>query len=195
LYRDSFDPENPGLNRVGVFDQGEPLQLDSGQEYRVVVQHWCSNIFPAAFAVSIAGPGDIGGSDVVVSPDWSLGQLDGSEPMVMFSGASQKYDVSGPVIASATGNHWFADVSVFDRLDLVIRVYQGAFDPVDTTAGLVARLDDFGDLLLEAGKTYQFVVTAYIPGNTGGMALGPVPARSAWVQRRSERRMVQPGNG
>ena len=167
LYRDSFDPENPGLNRVGVFDQGEPLAMDSGQDYRVVVQHWCSNIFPATFAVSMAGPGDISGADVVVSPDWSMGQLDGSEPTAVFSGVSQKYDVSGPVVASATGNYWFADVSVFDRMDLVIRVYQGAFNPANTSAGLVARLDDFGDLLLEAGKTYRFVVTAYVPGSTG----------------------------
>lgn len=167
VYSGSFDPANPAANRLGAFDQGGPLFLESGQDYILVVQHWCANTAPATFAVSLSGPGDIRGADVVASPAWTRGQLDGSEPMAVFSGVSLRYDLSGPFIAPATGNYWFADVSVFDRLDMVIRVYESEFDPADTEAGLVAKLDDFGDLLLEAGKTYRIVVTAFVPGNTG----------------------------
>lgn len=167
VYNDSFDPGDPAANRLAAFDQGQPLSLETGQQYFVVVQHSCRNTFPAAFAVSISGPGDISGTNVVVSPPWTLGQLDGSEPSAVFSGVPQNYELAGPVTVPATGNYWFADVSVFNRLDMVIRVYESAFDASDTEAGLVAQLDDFGNLLLEAGKSYHVVVTAFVPGNTG----------------------------
>jgi hypothetical protein len=167
IYHGSFDPNDPAANRIAVFDQGGPVTLDSGQDYVVVVQHWCVNTAPAAFAVSFSGPGDIEGNDVVRSPPWTLGQIDGTEPEAVFSGAAQRYELSEPFTAPATGNYWLADVSVFGRLDMVLRVYQGSFDAADTDRNLVARLDDRGDLLLEAGKSYRFVVTAYVPGNIG----------------------------
>jgi len=167
VYRGSFDPADLSANRIGAFDQGGTVMLDSGQDYVVVVQHWCTNTAPAAFAVSLSGPADISGNDVVASPPWTLGQFDGTEPEAEFSGVTQRYEESEPFTAPATGNYWYADVSVFGRLDMVLRVYQGEFDAADTESNLVARLDDGGDLLLEAGKTYRFVVTAYIPGNIG----------------------------
>jgi hypothetical protein len=167
VYQGSFSPADPGANRIAVFDQGGTVTLNSGQDYVVVVQHWCTNTAPAAFAVSLSGPGDIIGDDAVASPPWTLGQIDGTEPEAEFSGVMQRYELSEPFTAPATGNYWFADVSVFGRLDMVLRVYQGAFDDADTESNLVARLDDRGDLLLEAGKTYRFVVTAYIPANIG----------------------------
>lgn len=167
VYRGGFDPASPSANRVEVFDQGGPVMLESGQDYVVVVQHWCTNVAPAAFAVALSGPGSITGDDVVESPPGTLGLLDGTEPMADFGGGMQRYELSGPVVAEATGNHWFADVSVFDRLDMVIRVYEGGFDPADTQARLIAARDDFGDVLLQAGKTYRFVVTSFVPGNIG----------------------------
>lgn len=167
LYRDSFNPANPAMNRVDVFDQGRPVPLESGQDYIVVVQHGCQNVAPAAFAVSLSGPGEISGDDVVVSPAGTLGLLDGTEPMADFGGGMQHYELSDPFVAEATGNYWFADVSVFDRLDMVIRVYEGEFDAADTQAGLVATRDDFGDLLLEVNKAYRFVITSFVPGNIG----------------------------
>lgn len=167
LYAGGFDPANPATDRVAVFDQGGPVDLESGRDYSVVVQHWCLNTFPATFAVSVSGPGDITGDDVVSAPPWTLGQISGSEPMAEFSGVIQPYRLSEPYVATATGNHWFQDVSVFDRLDMVIRVYEGAFDPTATEVGLVVERDDFGNLLLERGKSYRFVATAFVPGNTG----------------------------
>ena len=167
VYSGNFDPANPDTNRVVVFDQGGPAPLEPGQDYIVVVQHWCENVAPAAFAVSLSGPGSISGEDVVVSPAGTLGLLDGTEPMADFGGVMQHYELSDPFVAEATGNYWFADVSVFDRLDMVIRVYEGAFDAGDTQAGLVATRDDFGDVLLAAGKAYRFVVTSFVPGNIG----------------------------
>jgi len=167
MYFGDFDPASPATNRVDAFDQGGPVMLESGQDYVVVVQHWCANVAPAAFAVSLSGPGDITGDDVVESPAGTLGLLDGTEPVADFGGGMQRYELSGPVVAEATGNHWFADVSVFDRLDMVVRVYESGFDPADTSAGLIATRDDFGDALLEAGKTYRFVITSFVPGNTG----------------------------
>jgi hypothetical protein len=167
LYAGNFDPASPASNRLAVYDQGGPVELESGQDYVVVVQHWCVNTAPATLAVSLSGPGDITGADVVASPPRTLGRIDGSEPTADFSGVARGYRVSDPFVAPATGNYWFQDVSVFDRLDLVIRAYEGAFDPADTAAGLVATQDDAGNLLLKAGTTYHFVVTAFVPGNTG----------------------------
>lgn len=167
VYEGDFDPSNPNDNRIAVYDRGGTVELDAGQNYVVVVQHWCVNTAPAAFAVALSGPGDVTGGGAVTSPPWTLGQFDGTEPTADFSGVVRRYTVSAPYVAPATGNFWYADVSVFDRLDMVIQLYEGSFDPADTGAGLVARLDDHGDLLMEAGKTYRFVVTPLNAGSIG----------------------------
>jgi hypothetical protein len=167
IYSSGFDPADTALNRVASIDQGGSVTLVSGMDYFVVVQHWCSNNFPAAFAVSLSGPGDINGADVVASPAWTLGKLDGSDPEAVFAGVQQNYVVSEVVTVPVTGLYWYADVSVFSRLDIEVRVYEESFDPFDTGTGLVARLDDSGNVVLESGTNYLFVVTAFIPGNTG----------------------------
>jgi len=167
VYNGSFDPSDPAINLVTTIDDGGAVGLQSGRDYVVVVQHWCSNTFPATFAVSLSGPGEISGAGVVVSPDWTIGDIAGSDPRAVFSGVSQNYDVSDPVTFPVTGFFRFADVSLFDRLDMRLRVYEGSFSPADTEAGLLARLEDAGGMLLEAGKEYLFVVTAHTPGNSG----------------------------
>jgi len=167
VYNDSFDSSDLAKNLVVTIDDGGTVGLQSGQDYVVVVQHWCENSFPATFAVSLSGPGEITGAGVVVSPDWTRGDLAGSDPKAVFSGVSQHYDVSEPVTFPVTGLFRFAEVSLFDRLDMQLRVYAGSFNPADTGAGLLSRLDDAGGVLLEAGKKYLFVVTAHTPGNRG----------------------------
>ena len=167
VYNESFDPSDPAINLVTTIDDGGTLGLQSGRDYVVVVQHWCSNAFPATFAVSLSGPGEINGAGVVMSPVWTSGELGGSDPKAVFSGVSQHYDVSDPVTFPVTGLFRFAEVSLFDRLDMQLRVYEGSFSPADTEAGLLTRLDDAGGILLEAGKNYLFVTTAHTPGNSG----------------------------
>ena len=167
IYEGSFDPDAPESNLIDKFDQGGRVSLLSGQDYIVVVQHWCRNIYPATFGVSLFGEGDISGVDVVASPDWTRGGLSGSNPIAMFEDISRHYAISGLQMFPATGLYHFADISLFDRLDTEVRVYEGFFNPFDTEENLITSLDDAGGIALKAGINYQFVITARIEGNTG----------------------------
>lgn len=167
IYNGSFNPDDPKENLLATQAEGGPVRLVPGPDYVVVVQHWCTNTFPATFAVSLAGPGEISGEDIVVSPPWTRGELGGSDRKAVFAGVAQNYVVSGPVSFPVTGLFHYAEVSLFDRLDMQLRVYEETFKPSDTEAGLVVSMDDAGGMLLEAGKNYLFVVTARIPGNSG----------------------------
>lgn len=167
IYDGSFNPAAPESNLVGVFDQGGRVSLVSGRDYIVVVQHWCTNVFPATFGVSLAGQGAISGADVVPSPGWTSGGLRASNPSADFSGVIRHYAVSGIQTFPTTGLYHFSDISLFDRLDTEIRVYEGSFDPSNTGSRLVTTLDDEGGIALKAGTNYQFVFTARTQGNTG----------------------------
>lgn len=167
IYQGSFDPAAPESNLVDRFDQGGHVNLLSGRDYIVVVQHWCTNTFPATFGVSISGNGVISGVDVVTSSGWAGGSLNGSNPSADFSGVIRNYAVTGVQTFEATGLYHFADISLFDKLDTEVRVYEGSFDPSNTAASLVTRLDDAGGIALKAGTNYQFVITARTQGNTG----------------------------
>jgi len=167
IYRGSFNPDEPEENLVATHAEGGPVRLVSGSQYVVVVQHWCSNTFPATFAVSLSGPGEVSGEDIVVSPQWTSGELGGSDSKAIFSGVAQNYVVSDPVSFPETGLFRYAEVSLFDRMDMQLRVYEETFDPSDTEDGLVASMDDAGGMLLESSKNYLFVVTARTPGNNG----------------------------
>jgi hypothetical protein len=152
---------------IAAFGDGGPVNLEAGQNYTVAVQHWCKNIFPASFAVSLSGPGDITGADVVVSPGWTLGYIDESNPTAVFSEEPRGYAASETVKVPATGLYHFADVALSGRLDSEIRVYKDFFNSADTEMNLVARLDDSGDVALVSGMNYQFVVVARTEGNSG----------------------------
>jgi hypothetical protein len=167
IYEGSFDSEAPQSNLVDKFDQGGRVTLHSGRDYIVVVQHWCTNVYTATFGVSLFGEGDISGADVVTSSDWTRGGLYESNPTAVFGGVSQHYAVSGLQTFPATGLYHFADITLFDRLDTVIRVYEGLFNPLDTEEHLVTSLDDSGGISLKAGINYQFVITSRTEGNTG----------------------------
>jgi len=167
IYKDSFDPADNELNLVKKYGQGGLVGLDSGRDYVVVVQHWCTNVFPAAFGVSLSGKGDITGADVVSSTNYARGGLTLSDPTADFSGISQHYVVSSIRVFPTTGLYHFSDISLFNNLDTEIRVYEGSFDPSNTAARLVTRLDDAGGIALKAGTNYQLVITARTQGNTG----------------------------
>lgn len=167
IYEGSFDPDAPESNFIEKFDQGGRVTLQSGQDYIVVVQHWCRNVYPATFGVSLFGDGDISGVDVVTSPDWTRGSLNESNPTAVFEGVNRHYTISGLQMFPATGLYHFADISLFDRMDTVIRVYESFFNPVDTEENMVTSLDDAGGIALKAGINYQFVITARTEGNTG----------------------------
>jgi len=154
-------------NLVGKFDQGGRVNLQSEQDYIVVVQHWCTNVSEAVFAVSLSGEGEITGADVVNLPNWANGYLNASHPTADFSGVNRRYAVTDAQEFSNTGLYHFSDVSLFDKLDTEIRVYEGWFDPANTGERLVTSLDDAGGISLRAGTDYQFVITARTPGNSG----------------------------
>ena len=167
VYAGDIDAAVTGDEPIATFGDGGPVSLEAGQNYTVAVQHWCKNISPASFAVSLSGPGDITGSDVVISPEWSLGFIDESSPMAVFSEKARGYVASDPVKVPATGLYHFADVALSGRLDSEIRVYRDFFNSADTEMNLVARLDDSGDVALVSSVNYQFVVVARTEGNSG----------------------------
>jgi hypothetical protein len=167
VYDTDFDPDFPETNLIATFDQGGFVTLESGRDHIVVVQHWCANVFPDTFGVSLSGPGNISGADIVMPPDWTYGNLGGPGPEADFGGITRKYAVAGPLTVPDTGLYYMADVGLFGRLDTELRVYEDAFNPDETEDRLVASVDDSGSVSLIAGKNYVFVTTAHTQGNSG----------------------------
>ena len=167
IYDTDFDPASPEANLMATFDQGGGVTLQSGRDYIVVVQHSCVNVFSETFGVSLSGPGNISGADIVAPPAWTHGNLGGPGPEADFGGVTRKYAVAGPLTVPDTGLYYMADVGLFDRLDTQLRVYEGTFDPNNTEDRLLASYDDSGSVSLIAGKSYVFVTPAHTQGNSG----------------------------
>ncbi len=168
VYDGSFDPGDPAANRIASIDEGQSVSLAAGRDYIVVVQSYCSNASGVAFAVAISGPGEITGADVVNSPAHTLGLLGGDDPMADFSGTMLQYDLHGPVQVPHNGRYWYADASYLDgRFDMRLLVYEGPFNPADTSENFYAIADDSGEFILESGKDYYFVVVPYSQGASG----------------------------
>ena len=111
------------------------------------------------------------------------GKFDGSEPgTTPFPGscdtpdATLGYRVLGPVQVSATGTYDIADASyqgqgsesVQFALDLVIRLYDGSFNPDSISENLVGTSTDVqGDVFLEENNSYAVVAQHYCTNLAG----------------------------
>lgn len=161
IYDGTFYPQNIQANIVdSSIDIAEQIQLEANKQYVVVIQHRCVNQ-AGTYGVAFSGPGNITGTDVVASPDYWLGQFALDDPMTDFGYGNSIYNISGPIQFDEGGTYSFADLGWLLRTDLVLLVYEGAFNPGDPAENMVAELDDDGVLQLETGKDYYFVTYPY----------------------------------
>jgi hypothetical protein len=156
FYAGSFSSASPATNRVGVVDEGDGVALTAGTTYVVVVQHWCVELV-GAFALVIRGPGDITGAGFN-SLAYTFGQhrntdMSANFPLI----GTHRYDASEPVSIFRSGNYWFGEVGLYFSASTALFVYEGTFDPNNTSANLVDVLEFAGFVTLEQGKKYVFV--------------------------------------
>lgn len=170
IYEGSFDPKNIESNIVGTsIDIAEQVSLDTGKNYIVVIQHWCINR-AGAYGVAISGPGDITGTGIVASPDYWLGEFELNDPVAVFdypSAINSIYNINGPIQFDESGVYYFADLGQPQRTDLVLKIFEGGFNPADTSENEVITLDDEGQVQLDTGKDYYFVTYPWFEGVIG----------------------------
>ena len=109
------------------------------------------------------------------------GLFQGSEPTIApFTGtcpepaAALAYQEIGPVRVGTTGLYDVADAGDQVAVNVVIRFYEGSFDPQDVQANLVASSVDVADQLpLNAGVNYVIVIQHWCENREGayGIAL------------------------
>jgi len=160
IYAGSFDSNSPATNRVASVDISEDVQLDTGISYTLVVQHWCEEI-NGAFAIVIDGGQGIVSGDGFTSPPQTIGKFDANTPSAYFAdvGVSLHYKAENKTV-SETGTYYFTDIG---QDPMILRVYEGSFDPQNTGANLLYNSGDnyLGSFSLEAGVTYVFVLVEY----------------------------------
>lgn len=159
FYEGSFDPANPTANLVtpnGV-DIAENVTLNAGVNYVVVVQTWCANLV-GAWAVALSGPGVATSNNIAALPTFTEGAIAMSDPLSDGGCGTTRYKSSGPTQVSRSGIYYFSDLSINFNLDMCLQIYQGSFDPANPEANRIAVLDDIGNVTLEAGVNYEFVV-------------------------------------
>ena len=160
IYEGSFDPGNIQSNVIGsTIDIAGQVQLEAGKNYRVVIQHWCTNQ-AGVYGVAFSGPGEITGSGVVASPAYWLGEFkldDASADFDFPAPINNIYHVNGPIRFDESGVYYFADLGQPERVDVVLKVYEGGFNPADTSENEIVTLDDDGQVQLDTGKDYYFV--------------------------------------
>ncbi len=136
--------------------------------------------------------------------DFFTGTLDGSEPSspLLFAfceggyeeGPSEgpeggPYDLVGPYVAPVSGAYYYTDISIEYALDIQVAVTTSASDPFnnlltvnDGYAGPTDVFDDYGDVYLNAGTTYYFIVQGLCNWGVGdwefsiAYAIAPQPA-------------------
>ncbi len=161
IYAGSFNAANPTNNRVASVDEYDPVQLNAGTSYVLVVQHWCDPTI-GAYAIVIDGGQATVSGDGFTSPPQTIGNLSASSPTANFFdlGGDRRYRADA-ITLSNSGVYYFVDVGEeTGGSTMSLRVYQGSFNPLDTDANLVANTGGFynSGLSLEAGVNYVFVM-------------------------------------
>ncbi len=166
IYANDFDPANINTNFVQSVDEGDSVTLSTDIPYILVVQHWCNNT-TGTYGVAISGPGAITGTGVVTSPAHTLGSFATGDPIADFGNGVTRYDLNGPIQVPRTGRYFFADLSLWQRTDMVLFVYAGAFDPANPSQNRVGTLDDNGTVDLQSGTDYYFVAVPFFTNSQG----------------------------
>jgi hypothetical protein len=166
IYANDFNPADINANFVRFVDEGESLTLSAGTPYVLVVQHWCNNT-TGTYGVAISGPGTITGTGVVKSPAHTLGSFASGDAIADFGNGPTRYDLNGPVQVERAGRHFYADLSLWQRTDMVLFVYAGAFDPANPALNRVGTLDDNATVDLQVGTDYYLVTVPFFTSSEG----------------------------
>jgi hypothetical protein len=168
-YRDSYDINNPSINRIGEFDDEDSVVLNSGTDYYFVVQPQCSTSI-GVDASTISGPGDNTGAGDNQPLGYNAGEFTQSDPVGDISElecGETVYNVSDSFRVAYSGTYHFVDISEYissltaDYVDSQVTFYDGAFDPANPSNNRLGTLDDWGAIELEAGVDYLVVAQPY----------------------------------
>lgn len=161
IYAGNFNSASPATNRVASVDEYEDVQLSSGTNYTLVVQHWCEE-YNGAYAIVIeGGPGTVSG-DGFASPAETIGNFDAGTPSAYFADvdATLRYRADAKTVSETSG-FYFVDLwEETDGTPLLLRVYRDSFDPNNTDTNLVynSQGDFIGSFYLQSGVNYVFVL-------------------------------------
>ncbi len=159
VYQGSFSAAAPAANRVASVDVSQYVDLTIGNSYVLVAQHWCEEIV-GAYAVVIDGPYNITGAGFP-SFSYTMGEFVGASPSANFGELGvHYYNQSEPVSIFRSGKYFFGDIGpALLGTYIVLRVYEGSFNPANTNTNLVAEtpFQPTAEITLEAGKQYVFV--------------------------------------
>jgi hypothetical protein len=159
IYSGNFNPNAPQNNLLtpdGV-DIAEFVNLNSGTNYVVVVQHWCQNE-EGAWAITFSGPGGVNSGVTVAPPDFTEGVFENDDPTTASDCGESQYQVAGPVQVERTGTYFYSDMSINYEVDMCLQVYSAPFNAGNPNANRVGNpMDDFGAVELQAGQNYYLV--------------------------------------
>ena len=184
VYSPDYDPANPAQNRVGFVTTGNPIHdapvsLQSGVQYVFVVQGECNRSNrDGRWSFTYSGPGTLMGENIYPAPAYSIGNFDGSDPSLpeeAFCGVVD-YQTHGPIRVPQTGTYYFSDSSIHYDMDMALLIHSAPFDPGNPFENRVAGLDDGGEVMLEKGQDYYFVIQPMCENATGDfffVLLGP----------------------
>ncbi len=174
IYQGSFNPGSPGDNLLTPFgvDVLEAISLSAGTNYVLVVQQWCVNPDRAwinrqgAWAMTFSGPGEVSSSARADVPEFTGGDFTSGNPTASTECGDSQYQETGPVRVSSDGAYSFLDISLTYDVDVCLQVYSAPFNPDSPEANRVGLLDDEGNIELETGQDYYFVVQPFdVPTN------------------------------
>lgn len=159
VYSGNFNPNAPQNNLLtpdGV-DLADLVNLSSGTNYVLVVQHWCQNR-EGDWAVTFSGPGSVNSGAAVQTPNFTEGEFAEEDPTTVSDCGESQYRQSGPIRVSTTGTYYYTDISINYEVDMCLQVYTAPFDPNSPNANQVGNaMDDFGTIELQANRDYYFV--------------------------------------
>ncbi|MGD2128427.1 MAG: hypothetical protein PVJ17_03945, partial [Lysobacterales bacterium] len=169
IYNGAFNPNNPQANLLTTngIDIADAVDLTAGNNYTLVVQHWCQNGV-GAWAVAFSGPGNVTSGKAVTVPDFTEGGFTNGDPTAATDCGESQYQVSGPIQVSRDGRYYYSDLSINYEVDMCLQVYSAPFNANSPNANRVGDpMDDWGFVDLVAGQDYYFVAQPLGGPDTG----------------------------
>jgi hypothetical protein len=168
IYSGSFNPNSPQTNLLtpaGIDSEGT-VTLTSGANYALVVQHWCENV-EGTWGLTFSGPGAVTSNRVVSVPAMTEGTFTGSETTVTTECGTSHYRQTGPVQVSRSGTYYYTDIFTFIDVDLCLHIYSAPINAANPDLNIVATLDDYDTVELQANTNYYFVAQSWDYSPTG----------------------------
>lgn len=170
LYDGPFDPDSPQTNLYAAVDFNtfdevggeDTIVLDVGTTYTFVAQRWCEFVpVTGPWGAVMDGPGNISGAGFPTNPDLfgNFAPVTDRASFPMVQPGTLKY-VSSAFRTDRSGNHLFFDLSETFGGELAhMLLYEGSFDPNNTSANLVSNLGHSTLIGLDGDTDYVLVTT------------------------------------